>query len=83
MINIYRIQVFDLIMCEYFCSRFNDFILKGESFLDYANWFSPDDYEKNDKIILKHFQKLKRWKSNIVLFVASIENLKNLRHHIS
>ena len=37
MINIYRIQVFDLIMCEYFCSRFNDFILKGESFLDYAN----------------------------------------------
>ena len=36
-INIYRIQVFHLIMYGYFCSRFNDFILKGESLLDYAN----------------------------------------------
>ena len=33
----------------------------------------------NDKIILKYFQQLKRRKSCIVLFAASIENLKNLK----
>ena len=54
--SIYRIQAFDSIMCGYFCIGFIDFMLKGESMLDYANLFSPNDYEKNDKIILKHFQ---------------------------
>ena len=29
---------------------------KSESFLDNTNLFSPDEDEKNDKIILKHFQ---------------------------
>ena len=33
----------------------------------------------NDKITLKYFQQLKRRKSCIVLFAASIENLKNLK----
>ena len=53
--NIYRIQAYHSIMCEYFCIRFIDFILKSKSLLDYANLFSPNDYEKNDKIILKIF----------------------------
>ena len=35
---------------------FIDFMLKGKSFLDYKNLFSPNGYEKNDKIILKYFQ---------------------------
>ena len=39
-------------MCGYFCIGFIDFILKGKSLLAYANLFSPNDYEKNDKIIL-------------------------------
>ena len=43
-------------MCEYFCIEFIEFWLKGKIFLDYANLFSPNDYEKNDKIILKYFQ---------------------------
>ena len=43
-------------MCEYFCTRFIDFMLKGKSLLEYTNLFSPNDYEKNDKIILKYFQ---------------------------
>ena len=54
--NIYRIQAYDSIMCGYFCIGFIDFMLKGKSFLDYINLFSPYDYEKNDKIILKCFQ---------------------------
>ena len=54
--NIYRIQTYDSIMCGYFCIRFIDFMLKGKSVLEYRNLFSPNDYEKNDKIILKYFR---------------------------
>ena len=43
-------------MCRYFCIEFIDFMLKGESLLEYKNLFSPNYYEKNDKIILKYFQ---------------------------
>ena len=43
-------------MRRYFCIGFIDFMLKGKSLLDYANLFSPNGSEKNDKIILKHFQ---------------------------
>ena len=42
-------------MFGYFCIGFIDFILRGESLLEYTNLFSPNDYEKNNKIILKHF----------------------------
>ena len=47
-------------MCGYFCIGFIDLMLKGKSLLDYTNLFSPNDYEKNDKIILKYFQQIKR-----------------------
>ena len=53
--NIYRIQAYDLIMCGYFCIGFVDFMLKDKSLLDYTNLFYPNDYERNDKIILKYF----------------------------
>ena len=48
--NIYRIQVFDSKMCGYFYVGFIDFMLKGKSLL------ASNNYEKNDKIILKYFQ---------------------------
>ena len=79
--NICRIQAYDSIMCGYFCNGFIDFLLKGNSLLDYTNLFSVSDYEKNDKIILKYLQKLKRWTNYIALFAISIENLKNLKYH--
>ena len=43
-------------MCGYFYIAFIDFMLKGKSLLHYTNLFSPNNYEKNDKIILKYFQ---------------------------
>ena len=56
-INIYRIQASGSIMCGYFCIGFIDFMLiKRKSFLDYINLFSPNEYENNNKIILKYFQ---------------------------
>ena len=54
--NIYRIQAYNEIICGYFCIGFIDSILKGKNFLDYSNLFSPNDYRKNDKLILKYFQ---------------------------
>ena len=52
--NTYRIQAYNSIMCGYFCIGFIDFMLKGKSLLGYTNLFSPNDYEKNNKI--KYFQ---------------------------
>ena len=43
-------------MRGYFFIRFIDFMLKVNSLLDYTNLFSPNEYEKNDKIIPKYFQ---------------------------
>ena len=54
--NIYRVQAYNSIMCGYFCIGFVDFMLNGKSLLEYTNLFSPNEYEKNDKMILKYFQ---------------------------
>ena len=43
-------------MCGNFCIGFIDFMLNGESFIDYTNLFSLGKNEKNDKIILQYFQ---------------------------
>ena len=43
-------------MCGYFRFGFIDFMLKSKSLRDYTNLFSPNIYEKNDKIMLKYFQ---------------------------
>ena len=54
--NIYRIQAYHSIMCGNFCIGFFDFLLKGKNLLEYTKLFSPNEYKKNDKIILKYFQ---------------------------
>ena len=43
-------------MCGYFCSGFVIFMLREKMLLDYTILFSPNEYEMNDKIILKYFQ---------------------------
>ena len=53
--NIYRIQAYDSIMCGCFCIGFINFMLNGKSLTDYTNLFSPNDFNKNDDIILKYF----------------------------
>ena len=52
--NIYRIQAYDSIMCSYFYIGFINFMLNGKSLTDYTNLFSPNDFNKNDNIILKY-----------------------------
>ena len=65
-------------MCGYFCIRFIDFVSKGKSLLDYTNLFSPNDDEKNDKIIVKYFQLIKRlrWKKSTALYAGGRNNRK-------
>ena len=43
-------------MCGYFCLGFIDFIFANETLVNFTSLFSPHDFEKNDKIILKYFQ---------------------------
>ena len=53
--NIFRIQAFDSITCGYFCIGFIDFMLKDKSLRNFTNLFSPNDFKKNDYIILNYF----------------------------
>ena len=53
--NIFRIQEYDSIMCRYFCIGFIDFMLVGKTLTDFANLCSPNNFKKNDGIILNYF----------------------------
>ena len=44
--NVYRFQVYDLVMFKYFCIGFIDFILKGKSLIDFNNLFSTNNFKK-------------------------------------
>ena len=52
--NIFRIQAYDSIMCGYFCIGFIDFMLAGKT-AQHKNLFSPNNFKKNDDIILNYF----------------------------
>ena len=50
-----RIELYDSIMCGYFCIGFIDFMLKVKTLTNFTNLFSPNNFDKNDDIILKYF----------------------------
>ena len=52
--NIFRVQAYDSIMCRYFCIGFLDFMLTGKTLTEFTNLFSPNNFKKNDNIILKY-----------------------------
>ena len=43
-VNIFRIQAYDSIMCGYFCIGFINFMFKGKTLTEYTNLFSPYDF---------------------------------------
>ena len=53
--NIFRIQAYDSVMYGYFCIGFINYIFMGKSLTDYTNLFSPNNFKKNDNIILNCF----------------------------
>ena len=53
--NIFRTQAYNLIMRGYFCIGVIDFMLAGRTLAECANLFSPNNFQKNDSIILNYF----------------------------
>ena len=53
--NIFRIQAYNSVMCGYFCIGFIHDLFMGKSLTDYTNLFSPNNFKKNDAIILNCF----------------------------
>ena len=42
-------------MCGYFCIGFIDFMFKEKTLTEYTNLSSPNNFKKNDDIILNYF----------------------------
>ena len=53
--NIFRMQAYDSIMCEYLCTRLIDFMFVRKTLPEYTNLISPNNFKKNDDIILNYF----------------------------
>ena len=49
--NIFRIQVYDSIMCVYFFIGFIDFMLVGKTLTNFTNLFSPNNFKKKETMI--------------------------------
>ena len=45
--NIFRIEAYDSIICEYFCIRFIGFMFAGKTLTDFTNMVSPNNFQKN------------------------------------
>ena len=54
-VNIFRIQAYDSIMSGYFCIGFIDSMLAEKTLTGYTNLFPPNNFTKNDDIILNYF----------------------------
>ena len=55
--NIFRIQAYDSVMCGYFCIGFIDFMLAEKALIEFTNLFSPNNFKRNDDIVLKYFMR--------------------------
>ena len=66
--TIFRMQVYDLIMCRYFCIGFIDFMLAGKTLTEFTNLFSPNNFKRNDNIVLKYFMTnvSKMWVNEVI-----------------
>ena len=53
-VNIFILQAYDSIMFKYFCIVFIDFMLARKTLTEYTNLFSPNNFKKNDDIILNY-----------------------------
>ena len=52
----FRIQSDDSNMCGFYCTAFIEYMIAKKTLLYYINLFSPNDYQKNHKIIYKCFK---------------------------
>ena len=50
------LQGYNSVMCRYFCIGFINVMLKDKSLTDFTNLFSPNNFKKNNDIILNYFK---------------------------
>ena len=57
-LQLYQIslQGYNSVMCRYFCIGFINVMLKYKSLTDFTNLFSPNNFKKNNDIILNYFK---------------------------
>ena len=48
-------QSYDSIMCGYYCIGFVNHMFNGNRLTDFTNLFLPNNFKKNDDIILDYF----------------------------
>ena len=53
--NVFRRQAYDSIMRGYSCNGFINSMLAGKTWTDFTNLFSPNNFLKNDDMILNYF----------------------------
>ena len=53
--NIFRVQSKKSVLCGYFCIKFLEYMFSGKTLTEYTNLFSPTDFKKNDKVVLRLF----------------------------
>ena len=56
--NLFRIQAYDSVICGHFYIEFIGFMVAGKTLTDFTNLFLPNNFKKNDNIILKYFMNL-------------------------
>ena len=59
-------------MCGYFCIGFIDFMLAGKTLTEFTNLFSPNNFKKNDDIILIYFMTVLKWLSVTLIIYTQI-----------
>ena len=52
LITFFEYKQTNSVMCGYFCIAFIDFMLAGKKMTDFTNFFSPHDFQKNDKMMM-------------------------------
>ena len=73
--NIFKVQIYDSIMCGDFCIGFINFMFNGDSLTDYTSLFSLNGFKKNDDIIHEYFGiGCKMSDSNLEVSKANREN---------
>ena len=76
--NIFRIKCNDCTMCGFYCIAFIEYLIAGKTLLEYANLFSPNNYQKNDKIIYKYFKtNMSKEKVNLDFRLEEIHETRN------
>ena len=49
-------QIYNSVMCGYFCIGSIDFMLKGKSLTEFTSLFSSNNFLKNDVILVNYFK---------------------------